>query len=296
MSVEAQAEETISEEIEIETTEVEETEETEVEEVEIVAEGEEEPPSVPLHVHKRRLSGKNRKLESANSETEEVKRKAAMLEEENKLLRLQAQQGKTTAKRPNEDDFDTDEAYQTAKEAYDKEQMRLLAAEVVNESIGASQAQTTQAQHSEALSQKIDKHYERSATLKVSDYEETEEAAADILGDDVARQIVANTDDSHLLMYHLGKNPAKAQKLKALLESNPMKGVMEIGRLAGTLKVKPKGKTAPDPETEVKGGGGGGGGDWLSRIDKARTNAAKTGDLTKLMELKKQARAAGVNI
>ena len=33
-----------------------------------------------------------------------------------------------------------------------------------------------------------------------------------------------------------------------------MKGVMEIGRLAGSLKIKPKTQIAPDPETVVDGG------------------------------------------
>jgi hypothetical protein len=240
---------------EIETEEIIEDAEVseEVEEVEIVVEGEEKPASIPLHALHKRLGREKRKTENANTETEEARRRAEMLEEENKLLRLQAQQTQT-AKRPEEDDFDTTAEYLAALEKYDEARISNLVAEKTSQILQENQTRTTQSQSEGNLNQLIDKHYERSVTLKVPDYSETESVAADVLGDDIAKQIVANTDESHLLMYHLGKNPAKAERLKALIESNPLKGVMEIGRLAGSLKVKPKNSITPDPETEVEGG------------------------------------------
>jgi hypothetical protein len=248
-------EQAIETEDEIETTEeiTEAVETTDTEEVEIIIEGEEQPASVPLHALHKRLGRERKKTDAAHLETEEAQRKAAMLEEENKLLRLQAQQTQPT-KRPIEDDFDTVAEYNAALEDYEDARITSIAEKKASEIIQANQTQTAQSVNEGNLNQLIDKHYERSAELKVPDYSETESAAADVLGDDIAKQIVANTDDSHLLMYFLGKNPAKAEGLKALIESNPMKGVMEIGRLAGSLKVKSKTQPAPDPETTVDGG------------------------------------------
>lgn len=227
---------------------------TETEEVEIVVEGEDKPTSVPLHALHKRLGRERKKTDAAHTEAEEAQRKAAMLEEENKLLRLQQAQLAQSTKKPNEDDFETDAEYEAAKEKYDNERIERIAKEQAAQIIQDNQTKTAQSASEGNLNQLIDKHYERSAELNVPDYSETETVAADMLGDDIAKQIVANTDNSHLLMYHLGKNPEKAESLKALIENNPMKGVMEIGRLAGSLKVKPKTKIAPDPETIVDSG------------------------------------------
>jgi len=253
MSV-AQAKETKDETITDEIVEAEDkTEETTAEEVEIVVEGEEEPTSIPLHGLHKRLGRAKKKIDTANTETEEANRRASMLEEENKLLRLQAQQTKPI-KRPDEDDFDTHNEYLTALDEFDNVRISKAAQAEAAKIIDANQTLNTQTRINDNLETQIDKHYDRSAELKVSDYSKVEAVAADILGDDISRQIIANTDDSHLLMYHLGKNPAKAERLKSLLATQPMKGVLEIGRLAGSLKVKPKNSTAPSPETKIEGG------------------------------------------
>jgi len=225
------------------------------EEVEIVVEGEDEPASKPVHKGglQKRFGKMKAKIDTANSETEEANRRASMLEEENKLLRLQAQQTKPI-KHPEEDDFDTHSEYLTALDEFDNVRISKAVQAEAAKIIDANQTLNTQTRINDNLETQIDKHYDRSAELKVSDYSEVEAVAADILGDDISRQIIANTDDSHLLMYHLGKNPAKAERLKSLLASQPMKGVLEIGRLAGSLKVKPKNSNAPDPETKVNGG------------------------------------------
>jgi hypothetical protein len=224
------------------------------EEVEIVVEGEEQPSSKHRSGFQKRIGRLNSKISAANTEAEEANRKSEMLAEENKLLRLQAQQGKP-ATRPDEDDFETRKEYLSALDDYDQARISVIAQEQAAKIVQASQTQNTQALSEGNLNKQIDKHYERSAGLKVPDYSETEAVAADILGDDISKQIVANTEESHLLMYHLGKNPAKAESLKALIETQPLKGVLEIGRLAGTLRVKPKNSIAPDPETKLEPGG-----------------------------------------
>lgn len=225
----------------------------EPEEVEIVLEGEEEPPSVPLPQMKKRLGRAKRQVEAANSEADEAKKRAAMLEEEVKLLRMSKTQGKPDV-RPNENDFDTHDEFKAAEDKWLQAQIKEAARKEAQELLETTHTQNTQAQVEANLGKQIDAHYERSAKLKVPDYEAVEEVAVNILGDDIARQIVANTEDSHLLMYHLGKNPARAEQLKQLLLAQPLKGAMEIGGIAKGLKARPKSSAAPNPETVVEGG------------------------------------------
>ncbi len=243
-----------SDESVIEDTETAEVVE-EVEEVEIVVAGEDEPTSKPRPSgFQKRLGKMKAKIDASNTEAEEAKRRADALEEENKLLRM-AQQQKTSNNRPDEDDFDNRADYLAADQKWTDARAEAIAVEKFNQLNQQNQSQQTQTQSRAALNRQIDAHYDRSAELKVPDYSETEAVAADILGDDIAEQIVANTDNSHLVMYHLGKNPGKAEHLKELLATEPMKGVLEIGRLAGSLSVRSKSNT-PDPEQPVDPGSG----------------------------------------
>lgn len=242
---------------EVETDEVEVETSAEAEEVEIVVEGEDAPASKPVHKNglQKRFGKMAAKINTANTQAEEAQRRAEMLEEENKLLRLKAQQP-NPATRPDEDDFDTRQEYLAALDAYDDARIAAVAAEKAAEIIQANQAQNTQAQSEDSLNQQIDEHYERAASLKIANYSDLEGVAVDLLGNDIAKQIIANSGESHLILAHLGANKAKAESLKQMIETNPMKGVMEIGRLASSLKVKPKNSTAPDPETRLSPGSG----------------------------------------
>ena len=102
-------------------------------------------------------------------------------------------------------------------------------------------------------------HYKRADALKVKDYDETEDKAIEILGQDVVNQLIANTDKSPELLYYLGKNPGKAQEMAEMVKTNPVKGVFELGRLGAKLSARPKSRTkpAPAPEGEQRGGGAG---------------------------------------
>lgn len=249
---EAQAIET-DDEIEIEDTEIVDQGD-EVEEVEIVVEGEEKPSSEPARISgfAKRVNKLNGKIETANQEAEEARRRAEALEEENKLLRLKA--GQETLKRPKPDDFDSDAEYDAALDAYDEQRLTQITDKRLKEVVDASQAHTTQSNQNALTETQLKAHYERAGEFKVKDYEETEDKAIDILGRDTVKQIMVNTDNSPVILYHLGKNPGKAEKLADLIASNPMKGVLEIGRLEASLKVKPKSKTPPDPEEQVDSG------------------------------------------
>ena len=200
------------------------------EEVEVVLDGEEEPTSKPVpRGFLKRINKLNGKVEAANSEAEEARRRADALEEENRLLRMKTQQKPLT--RPKAEDFATDAEYESALDKYDEQRLREIADRRLSEHMEASQQRNTQAAHDEELRVSLTAHYERAEGLKVTDYEETEDRAISILGNDTAKQIMANTVNSEVILYHLGKNPAKAERLLQLIQENPIKGVAEIGRL-----------------------------------------------------------------
>ena len=277
----------------IETTDEIETTETEVEEVEIVVEGEEQPtstaPKGDFYKRVKKLSGK---IETANQEADEQRRRAEAAEEETKLWRLKAEQ--TTLKRPKQDDFESDVEYDKALDEYEDQRTAAAVQKQTAKLISDSQTTTSLASQNRNLETNLKAHYERAGELKVTDYEETEDKAIEVLGNDLAKQIMANSKNSHLLMYHFGKNLSKAGDIANLVASDPLKGVLEIGGLESSLKVQPKHSTAPDPPSIVEGGTVSS--DWQKRIDKAREEAQVTGDVKKLFELKKQAKEAGATI
>jgi len=243
-------------------TELEETAGAETEgeeEVEIVFEGEDEPtskPTVPLNKHlkvKKLLKGK---IEAESQEKSAAEKRAEMLEEELKLYQMKDQNKPKS--RPKPEDFDTDESYETELDQYYAEKSQEAAAKIVEERLSTQQTQATQTQNEQQLEDKLLKHYERAAELKVSNYDEAENRAVELFGLDIAKQIMANYDKAHILLYHFGlpANEAKAQYWKGRIESNPIGGLMELGDYAKGLKQKSKRSTAPDPETKVEGGVG----------------------------------------
>ena len=264
-------------------------------EVEIVVEGEDQPASkahVPIGVQKRfsKLTGK---VSAANAEADQARRRSEMLEEENKLLRLQSQQGKP-ATRPKEDDFDTDAEYQSAIDEYDGVRIERIAEEKASQIIQASQTQAATANQDHKLQSKIEAHYGRANALKIKNFEELEDKAIDILGNDFAKTIMAGTEKSHLIMGHLGVNTGRAQELAELLKVDPIAAFAQAVELGSGLSVRPKNATAPDPETKLDPGSPAS--DWQKRVDMARDQASKTGDMSKLIALKRDAKDAGAKI
>jgi hypothetical protein len=266
------------------------------EEVEIIVEGEEKPASkAKPNGFKKRVAKLNGKIEEANTATEEVTRRANALEEENRLLRLNAQQGNPDAE-PNEDDFDTDAEYRTAKKTYDDKRIAAIAVEKASEIIQASQSKTTQVNNDRDLEDSIGKHYERVESLNMSSYEELEDKAIDVLGNDFAKMIIAKTKKSHLIMGHLGANIGKAEELSRLLKSDPVGALIQAVEIGETLSTRPKNSTTPDPETKIEPGEASPTEQHQQKLDKLRDEAAANGDMTKLIAFKKQMTEAGVKL
>ena len=230
--------------------------ETESDEFEIVIEGEEQPASKAKPTgFKKRIDKLNGKIEEANTEADKERHRAAALEEENRLLRVHMQQTKPDVE-PNEDDFDTDVEYRTAKKAWDDKRIESIASEQVQKIVKASQSQNTQVNTERDLEGRIAEHCERADSLKMPNYYELEDKAIDTLGNDFAKMIMAKTKKSHLIMGHLGANIGKAEQLSNLLKTDPVGALIQAVEIGESLSTRPKHSTAPDPETQVGPGSG----------------------------------------
>jgi hypothetical protein len=224
----------------------------ESEEDEIVVEGEEQPTSkpVPIGVLKR-FNKLNGKIEAKNEEAERLRLEKEMLAEENRLLKLSQS---PPDKRPDEDDFDSRAEFLAADQAWQDNRIDQKAAEKVAQALKATQSQENTANQDNVLRGKITNHYERANTLKIKNYETLEDNAIDALGNDFAKQLMANAAKSHLILGHLGANTARAQELAELAKTDPLKAYTEALEIGDKLTVKGKNKPALDPETVVEGG------------------------------------------
>ncbi len=249
---------TIVEDDESEANEVEEealSAESETDEVEIVVEGEDEPTSetVPLGKFLKRVNKLNGRVSEANTEVEAEKSRREMVEQENELLRLKLKQDEPL-KRPKPADFESDAEYDTALDEYDDQRIDAAADRKLAAHLETSQKQTQQQTIDTNLESGLKAHYERAEQLKVKDYESAEDKAIEVLGSDASKFIMTNTANSEMIMFHLGKNPAKAAALAKLVESDPAGFAVKIGGLETSLKPKPKQSTAPDPDLLITPG------------------------------------------
>lgn len=284
--------------IETEETEIiEESAEEKVAEVEIVVDGEDEPPSetVPLSTFLKTKEKLNSKLSAKDGEVSEAQSEAAMLREEVKLLASKLE-AKETLKRPKPEDFETDELFEAALDAYDDQRLDQKAEKKLAEKLAEAQTQVLAASQEEADDISLKAHYKRAAEMKLPNFEELEDKAIDILGSNLTKFIIANTENSEVILAHLGTRTERARELAGKLESAPGRLAVEIGELSKSLSVKPKTINPLDPPAEVTGGPASDTNVWERRLEKAREEAAATRNMTKLQALKKAAREAGVTL
>jgi hypothetical protein len=131
---------------------------------------------------------------------------------------------------------------------------------------------------------KLDSYTKAKNELKVKDYDDAEFMAQELFNVTQQGVIIQGADNPALVVYALGKNPKKAQELSRI--SDPVKFAFAIAKLEKELKVVNK-KTIPPPERTVQGTGRVSG-SVDSTLDRLREEAARTGDLTKVMRYKAQ--------
>lgn len=148
------------------------------------------------------------------------------------------------------------------------------------------QAEAADARARQAWQERLAVYQRAGRELKVRDFEDAEAAAQDVLSVTQQGVILSGAENPALVVYALGKTPKKAAELAAI--QDPVKFAFAVAKLETQLKVTTK-RAAPPPEKTVKPGGAGAAavGNTLERL---REEAARTGDMTKVLAYKRQMR------
>jgi len=264
----------MNEEIELE--EIEEisevAEEEEIEEV-VVSIGEEEPQAQeePAHAPEwvRELRKTNRELQRQNRELQ-GKLQAAPAEAKSIVL----------GKKPSLEEHDYDaEKYEEALTTWFERKRQA-------DDINARQEAEVQNQQ-KAWQSKLDGYGKAKAELRVKDYEEAEAVAQELFSITQQGVVLQGADNPALVIYALGKNPKKAKELSDI--KDPVKFAFAVAKLEKELKVTNR-KPAPPPERVVTGTGRSSGA-VDSQLERLREEAARTGNMTKVIAYKRQKKA-----
>lgn len=201
-----------------------------------------------------------------------------------KELEAQVQQAKPADKpievgpKPKLADFDYDEdQFESAVEQWHERKRQVEQQQV------AKQAEEEKAK--QAWQQKMQSYEERRQNVasKVRDFEELEEAAKDKLTPTQQGILIHAAENPELIMYHLGKNPKKAQELSAI--TDPVLFAFAAAKLDSQMKIQTR-KPATQPEKKPSGSAGLAGA-VDQKLAQLEAKAAKTGDRTELIKYKK---------
>lgn len=143
-------------------------------------------------------------------------------------------------------------------------------------------------QQQQAWQSKLDNYGKARAELKVRDYEDAEETVQQLLNITQQGVVLQGCDNPALVVYALGKNPTKTAELAKL--TDPVKFAFAVAKLEKELKVTNR-RAAPSPERVVSGTGRSSGA-VDSTLERLREEAARTGNMTKVIQYRAQKRTA----
>ena len=135
---------------------------------------------------------------------------------------------------------------------------------------------------------KLDGYGKAKAELRVKDFDDAEEVAQQVFSITQQGVLLQGADNPALVVYALGKNPAKAKELAEI--KDPVKFAFAVAKLEKDLKVTNR-RQAPAPERIVTGTGRSAGA-VDSTLERLREDAARTGNMTKVIAYKAQKRSA----
>jgi len=252
---------------------VDEEESEDTEEV-VVSIGEEAPPpEEQTHAPEwvRELRKTNRELQRQNRELQGKLQSTAQTETKPVVL----------GKKPSLEDHDYDsEKYELALSNWFDQKRQV-------EDINAKQEAEVMNQQ-KAWQSKLDGYGKAKAELRVKDYEDAEAVAQELFSITQQGVVLQGADNPALVIYALGKNPKKAKELSDI--KDPVKFAFAVAKLEKELKVTNR-KAAPPPERIVSGTGRVSGA-VDSTLERLREDAARTGNMTKVIQYKQQKRAA----
>ena len=209
-------------------------------------------------------------------------------EKEKRIRELEAKLTQTTEKKPvalgakpklEDFDYDADKFESALADWFERKRQADTEAQKLQQ---AEQAQK------QAWQEKLDGYGKAKAELKVRDFEDAEAVAQELFNITQQGVVLQGADNPALVIYALGKNPKKATELAKI--EDPVKFAFAVAKLEKELKVTNR-KAAPAPERMISSTGRVSGA-VDSTLERLREEAARTGNMTKVMQYKAQKRAA----
>jgi hypothetical protein len=274
-------EQDVEEELEIEDAAIDEdegepedkAESEDSDEIVVSIDGEEPPPqeeqAAPEWVRElrrehRELKKRNRELESRVNQSTET----------NPVVNL--------GPKPNLEalDYDTEKYEQSLADWYERKKL-------VDDQ--QSQVRRAEEEQRQAWNAKLEGYVEAKTKLKVRDYDDAEEVAQQMFNVVQQGVVIQGAENPALVIYALGKNPKKAKELAAI--DDPVKFAFAVAKLESNLKIGNR-KAATQPERTVSATAPSSGA-VDSTLERLREEAARTGNMDKVMAYKRaQKRAA----
>ena len=251
---------------------VDEVEPEDTEEV-VVSIGEEAPPPeehTPAPEWVKELRKTNRELQRQNRELQ-VKLQAAPPETKPVVI--------GNKPKLEDHDYDADKYEEALTNWFDRKRQA--------DEINAKQEAEVMNQQ-KAWQAKLDGYGKAKAELRVKDFDDAEELAQQVFSITQQGVLLQGADNPALVVYALGKNPAKAKELAEI--KDPVKFAFAVAKLEKDLKVTNR-RQAPAPERIVTGTGRSAGA-VDSTLERLREDAARTGNMTKVIQYKAQKRSA----
>ena len=209
-------------------------------------------------------------------------------EKEKRIRELEAKLTQTTEKKPvalgakpklEDFDYDADKFESALADWFERKRQADTEAQKLQH---AEQAQK------QAWQEKLDGYGKAKAELKVRDFEDAEAVAQELFNITQQGVVLQGADNPALVIYALGKNPKKAAELAKI--EDPVKFAFAVAKLEKELKVTNR-KAAPAPERMISSTGRVSGA-VDSTLERLREEAARTGNMTKVIQYKAQKRAA----
>jgi len=266
--------------------------------------GEQDPDDPSKNVPVGKFVSVKKKLKGQISDRdEEIER---LRQERDDALKLKPKEP-TVLVRPKKDDFDDDETFEDALDTYNESRTT----ETINRTRLEDQKKAGQQQAQEELTEAVDGHYERVATLiekhdiKPEVYKAYDttvrkavEAIAPNLGDVIFDQILSILGaGSEKVVVYLARNKPALNKFQTLLatDKSGMKAAVYLGQEKQRLTnpIRPR-SNAPDPAKNIKGDAPVTGAE--ARFKKKYDAAQGKDNLQLAYNAKKEARAAGVDV
>ena len=252
---------------------VDEVETEDTEEV-VVSIGEEAPPpEEQTHAPEwvRELRKTNRELQRQNRELQNKLQTTAQTETKPVVLGVKP--------KLEDHDYDADKFEAALADWFERKRQ-------ADEASARQEAEVMNQQ--KAWQAKLDGYGKAKAELRVKDFEDAEAVALELFNITQQGVMLQGADNPALVVYALGKNPKKAKELSDI--KDPVKFAFAVAKLEKELKVTNR-RAAPAPERIVSGTGRSSGA-VDSTLERLREEAARTGNMTKVIQYRSQKRSA----